>query len=389
MLNPRLDLLTDYPFDRLRALLDGIDPPEDLEPLFLSIGEPQHPPPPVISETLEATAGLWGKYPPIDGTPEWREAVAGWLERRYGAGDAAVLPVAGTREALFMSGMLAVSEGGPDQPIVLIPNPFYQVYSGTAVMAGAEAVFLSATRETGFLPDLEAVAEETLARTALMFLCSPSNPQGTVADLAYLKRAIGLARQYGFVLVLDECYGEIWDRTPPPGGLEACRALGDGYGNVLVFHSLSKRSSAAGLRSGFVAGDSGILARFRRLRSYGGATLGLPIQAASAKLWADNGHVEANRALYREKFDIAEAVLRGRFGFFRPAGGFFLWLAVDDGERAARELWARGGLRVLPGAYLAREDAGGGNPGAPYIRVALVHDPDTTRDALNRLVNIL
>lgn len=390
MHNPRLDLLTDYPFDRLRALLGDARPPAGVEPLTLSIGEPQHAPPAMIAEALAANAHLWGKYPPVDGTPEFRTAVAGWLERRYGIADAPCLPLSGTREGLFMAAALAVAEEkGGGRPLVLVPNPFYQVYSGAAVMWGAEPAFLPATRETGFLPDLEALDCATLRRTAALFLCSPANPQGAMASLDYLKKAVTLARRHGFLLLVDECYAEIYDRGPPPGALQACRDLGEGYGNVLVFHSLSKRSSAAGLRSGFVAGDPAFIGLFRRLRSYGGATLPLPVLAASAALWNDEAHVVENRDLYRKKFDLAEAILDGRFAFSRPDGGFFLWLDVGDGEKAARTLWTEAGIRVLPGAYLARDDARGGNPGAPFIRVALVHDPAVTEAALRRLVNVL
>ena len=394
MVNPRLDRLPGYPFARLRTLLDGVDPPAGVEPLALSVGEPQHGPPPMLAETLAANAHLWGRYPPIGGTPGFRDAVASWLVRRYGLADGAIdpatqiLPVAGTREALFMAAALALPDGrGGATPAVLIPNPHYHVYAGSAAMAGAEAVFLPATRETGFLPDLAAVDEATLARTALFYLCSPANPQGAAAGLDYLKTAVRLARDHDFVLCVDECYAEIYGGEPPPGAVQACAALG--YGNVLVFHSLSKRSSAPGLRSGFVAGDPALIEKFKRLRDVGGATVPLPVMAASEALWRDDAHVEENRALYRAKFDAAEALLAGRFGFYRPDGGFFLWLDVGDGEAAARRLWAEAGLRVLPGAYLAHDDRDGHNPGAAFIRVALVHDQATTTEALERLLSIL
>jgi len=399
MLNPKLDRLTDYPFQRLRDLLAGVEPPAGLKQLVLSLGEPQHPPPAIVSETLAAQAALWGKYPPVEGTPEFRTAVADWLRRRYrlpAAGAAAVdpdrhvLPVSGTREALFMSAQVAVVEPkGNERPLVLIPNPFYQVYVGGAVMAGAEPRFLSARRETAFLPDVASESAETLSRTAMVFLCSPSNPQGTVAGLDYLKRLIELVRAYGFVLVVDECYAEIYTETPPPGALEACAALGGGFENVLVFHSLSKRSSVPGLRSGFVAGDPDLIARFRRLRNYAAAGMPEPVLAASAALWRDEAHVEENRRRYRAKFAIAERLMAGQFGFYRPAGSFFLWLDVGDGERATRALWRDAGVRVLPGAYLARAEQSGRNPGQAYIRVALVHDEPVVEDALGRLVKVL
>lgn len=395
MLNPSLDRLNDYPFQRLANLLK--DCPAPAEPIVMSIGEPQHPAPAMIAQVLTEQAALWNKYPPIAGTPDFRRACADWLNRRFALpqglldADANILPLAGTREGLYMIGQVAVDAGRPGgkPPVVLIPNPFYQVYVGAAVMMGAEPVLVPATAETGFLPDFTKVAPEILERTALAFLCNPANPQGSVADLSRLTATIELARRHGFVLAMDECYSEIYDRDAPAGALQACAQMGGSLDNVVVFHSLSKRSSSPGLRSGFVAGDAAIIARFSRLRSYGGAALPLPILAASAALWRDEAHVEENRALYRAKIDIAEKLLGGRFGFRRPAGGFFLWLDVGDGEAATRKLWREAGIRVLPGAYLAREDETGFNPGAAYIRVALVHDLDTTAKALTRLAEAL
>ncbi|MBL8659834.1 MAG: aminotransferase class I/II-fold pyridoxal phosphate-dependent enzyme [Rhodospirillales bacterium] len=399
MLNPRLSSLTAYPFDRLRALLDPVAPPVGVEPIVLSVGEPRHAPPPLVREILSEQADLWGRYPPIEGTAAFREAVADWLRRRYGlpaklvVANDQILPVAGSREALYLVAAAVLPRtlsrplGGA--PLVLVPNPFYQVYQGAAVMHGGEPVYLDASRRTGFLPDLDAIDEATLARAALMYLCSPANPQGAVADLGYLRRAIGLAREHGFVLVVDECYAEIFDREPPPGALQACASLGGDFANVIVFHSLSKRSSVPGLRSGFVAGDPALIAAFRRLRSFGGASVGLPILAASTALWRDDAHVEANRRLYRDKLDLAQSLLDGRFGFYRPAGGFFLWLEVGDGERAALALWREAALRVLPGAYLAQADENDVNPGAPYIRMALIDSLAGTEDALRRVLNVL
>ncbi len=396
MLNPRLDLLADYPFDRLRALLDGIQPPAGLEPMVLSVGEPRHSPSPIVHEVVAANSGLWGRYPPVEGTPEFRGAVAGWLNRRYALpeglvdADRHILPVAGTREALFlMAAVVIPEERAGSRPIVMMPNPFYQVYFGAAVMSGSEPVYLPATPETGNLPDLARLDDATLERTALIYLCSPANPQGAAADRAYLERAIGLARRFDFVLAVDECYGDIYDRRPPCGALEACAALGKGVDNLVVFHSLSKRSSVPGLRSGFVAGDSQLISAFRRLRSFGGASVPLPLLAASAALWSDDRYPELNRALYREKLNAAERILENRFGFYRPQGGFFLWLDVGDGEKAAKKLWAEGALRVLPGAFLAKPGAFGANPGANYVRVALIDDLPSTQEALRRLLNIL
>lgn len=399
MLNPHLSLLTDYPFDRLRSLLDGITPAANTEPLVLSIGEPQHEPPAMIAQEIANNAHLWGRYPPIAGTADFRAAVSGWLNRRFGLEDGLIdpdrqiLPVSGTREALFLTAMLSVPRvKNTLRPAVLLPNPMYHVYAGAAQMAEAEVVPLATTRATNFLPDLAAIAPETLDRTALMYLCTPSNPQGTVADLAYLKKAILLARKHDFVLAMDECYSEIYDAAPPPGAAQACRDLGGDFSNVMIFHSLSKRSSAPGLRSGFVTGDADLLEQFRRLRNFGGATMPMPIMAASSALWRDDAHVEQNRALYRTKVDIAERLFGDTPHFQRPAGGFFLWLDVASqggGEQVARKLWADAALRVLPGAYLSRPLAGGVSPGDDYIRIALVHAPEICQNALERIVKAL
>jgi N-succinyldiaminopimelate aminotransferase len=338
----------------------------------------------------------WGKYPPTPGTPDFRSAVAGWITRRYELPPAMidaekhVLPVAGSREALFMAAQLCVPpQKNARTPTVLMPNPFYQVYFGAAVMNGAEPVFVPATKDTGFQPDYTSAPKDALERAAMAYVCTPANPQGTVATLERLKDAVTLARKHDFVLISDECYSEIYDAKKPPGALEACAALGGDLKNVLVFNSLSKRSSVPGLRSGFVCGDADLIAKFNKLRSHGGAVQPVPVLNASIALWNDEAHVEDNRALYRAKVDDAAQILGGRFGFARPEGGFFLWLDVGDGEKAARALWTKGGIKVLPGGYLARPDVSGRNPGHPYIRVALVHERARTAEALHRLRRIL
>lgn len=396
MLNSNLALLPDYPFDRLRQLLRGVEPPAGLTPLALSLGEPQHAYPALVQEVLAANAHLYGKYPPVAGTPELREAIRDWLLRRYALPpgcidrDRHICPVAGTKEGLFMAALAAVP---PDKagmrPAVLMPNPFYQCYAGAAVAAGAEPLYLPASSETGFLPDFQALPEATLARTALVYLCSPANPQGTAASLGYLQALLRLARRFDFTLVVDECYAEIYLAAPPVGALQAAQALGEGFDRLMVFHSLSKRSNVPGLRSGFAAGDETLLAAFLRLRQYGGTASPLPVYAAATALWREESHVEANRALYRLKFDLAERALSNRFGFYRPDGGFFLWLEVGDGEAAAKRLWQEAAVRVLPGRYLAQSTEGGDNPGQPYIRVALVGDTDSTAEALRRLGDVL
>jgi aspartate/methionine/tyrosine aminotransferase len=395
MRNDRLDRLAEFPFRRLAALF-AREPAPAGPVLDLAIGEPKHAPPRLLSETVAAHAHLWNRYPPVHGTPEFRAAAAAWLTRRFDLPPEAldperhVLPLAGTKEGLYLLPSIVVDAArAGTAPAVLMPDPVYAVYYGAAVMAGAEPVLLPATAATGFLPDLEALPPELLQRTALAYLCSPANPQGAVAGADYLRRVIRLARQHGFLLVVDECYSELWDRASPPGALAAAWAEDGSFANLVVLHSLSKRSSAPGLRSGFAAGDPAILARFLRLRAYASPVQPLPLMAAATALWQDETHVEANRALYRANFDLAQGRLGGRFGFYRPAGGFFLWLEVGDGEAACRRLWTQGGVKVLPGGYLSPGDGRGGNPGSPYIRVALVDEVATVGRALERLAEVL
>ena len=399
--NPRLERLPSHTWDQLRALLAPLTPGRN-DPLDLTIGEPRHPMPALIGDALRANEALYAKYPPIQGTEEWQQAVAGWLGRRYALNDIDptrhILPVAGTREGLFNAAFIAVpEEKNGKRPLVAMPNPFYQCYAAAALSAGAEPVYVPATAETGFLPDFASLSEDVLGRTALVYLCSPANPQGTVADQAYFETLIALCRHHDIVLMVDECYAEIYVDAPPVGVLQACRVMveagqgnaDDPYQNVLAFHSLSKRSNAPGLRSGFVAGDPALIAAYRRLRSYGGCPSPLPVYAAAAAAWNDDAHVDENRLLYRQKFDAAEHILGGRFNVYRPGGGFYLWLDVGDGEAAASRLWSEAGVRVLPGAYLARTQQDGYNPGAAYIRVALVDPLAVTETALQRLVDIL
>ncbi len=398
MLNDRLSQIGAYPFDRLRALLGPVQPAPGLEPIALSLGEPRHEPPRMIRDAILSEHELWGRYPPMRGTDGARTAIAAWACRRYRCPETAidparnVVPVSGTREALFMAALAAVPErkaGG--RPVVLMPNPFYQVYLGAAVAAGAEPVCVPADAESGFLPDYEGVDPDILARVALAYFCTPSNPQGAIADLGRLARLVGLARRHDFVLISDECYSEIYDRgrSPPPGMIEACRDLGGGLEKVVVFNSLSKRSSVPGLRVGFAIGDADFMDVYVRLRDHGGAAPPMPLLAAAQALLADEEHVEASRLLYRDKIDIAEELLDGRLGFYRPPGGFYLWLDVGDGEAAARRLWSEAAVRVLPGCYVARPGEDGDDPGRRYIRVALVHDRDTAREALTRLAGVL
>ncbi|HVO04291.1 MAG TPA: aminotransferase class I/II-fold pyridoxal phosphate-dependent enzyme [Candidatus Cybelea sp.] len=389
-------LVSFHPFTRLNKLLEGIQPGGGNAPLLLHIGEPQFAAPAFVAEAIAEAAAGWGKYPPTAGTESFRAAAKAWLDRRYALPPSMldpakhILPVSGTREALFQIALSAVAAGLPKgKTKVLMGNPFYHSYAGAAAVAGGEPMFLAADRRHGFLPALEGIDDAVLRETALVYLCSPANPQGAVASLDYLKRWLEAARRHDFVLAADECYAELYFGAPPAGALEAARELGGATDHLLVFHSLSKRSSAPGLRSGFIAGDAALIARQAQLINYGGVATPLPILAAATRLWQDEAHVVENREKYRRNFDLAREILGPLFGDVRPAGGFFLWLEVGDGERAAVELWRQAAIKVLPGGYMARGDKSGRNPGAAFIRVALVQEPDETAAALRRMARVL
>ncbi|MFO1407179.1 MAG: succinyldiaminopimelate transaminase [Steroidobacteraceae bacterium] len=392
-MNPRIGQLYPYPFERLRALLDGAAPPPSLRHIPLSIGEPKHAPPPFIAAALTGALDTLGSYPAALGLPELRSAAARWLERRYtlpaGSVDAErmVLPVNGTREGLFAF-VQAVVGGSRDRPAVLMPNPFYQIYEGAALLAGAEPVYLGCTRANGWLPDLDAVSPGDWARCQVLFLCSPGNPTGAVMPEDYLRRAIELADRHDFVIASDECYSEIYDdeRRPPAGILAAARAAGHGsYERCVAFHSLSKRSSVPGLRSGFVAGDARVLADFRLYRTYHGCAMPLYAQRASVPAWDDEAHVIENRRLYRSKFDAVLPILREVMEVERPAGAFYLWPEVGDDEAWTRGLHAGHNVTVLPGSYLSRPGPGG-NPGRGRVRISLVAPADECVEAARRIV---
>jgi aspartate/methionine/tyrosine aminotransferase len=390
-------LMRFHPFTRLNKLLESVQAGGGNTPLALSVGEPQFAPPPAVQRLVHEQAALWGKYPMATGTEPFRKAAAGWLTRRFrlpeGMVDPArhVMPVSGTREALFHVALSAVPEiaAGEEKPVVLMPNPFYHVYAGAAAAAGAEPYFLNATEENSFLPEIAAIPPAILKRTRLAYICSPSNPQGAVAPLSYLAAWLALARQHGFVLASDECYSEIYRGTPPHGALEAARDMGGALDNLIIFHSLSKRSSGAGMRSGFVAGDARLMQRQAQLINFGGVATPYPILAAATELWQDEDHVAGYRAKYIENFNAAQDALEDTFGDVRAEGGFFLWLDVGDGEAAAKALWAEAAIRVLPGGYMARADANGINPGQRYIRVALVLEPAEMTAALKRMAPVL
>lgn len=376
--------LPEYAFPRLRRLLDGV--PAGGPELLMTIGEPKHPLPALVAETIAAHAGEFALYPPNDGTPALRAAIAGWIDRRYGVSldpETQVFPLNGTREGLFgLALALSPETKTGARPAVLMPNPFYQAYGAAALAAGAEPVPVSATEATGFLPDYAALPKALLDRVTLAYVCSPANPQGAVADAAWWHALIALAEAHDFRVVADECYSEIYPETPPVGALEVAKASGADPERVLVLNSLSKRSNAPGLRSGFAAGGPRTIAALRQLRAYGGAPLPLPIQHASAALWNDEAHVEESRALYALKFAAADRILGNLPGYRAPAGGFFLWLRVGNGETFATRLWRETGVRVLPGGYLGRATAEAQNPGDPYVRVALVAPLDSVERGL-------
>jgi aspartate/methionine/tyrosine aminotransferase len=382
------------PFVRSRELLG--DTPPGKPAISLAVGEPQHPIPPFVAPIIAAHVAEFGRYPANKGLDEFGTAVAGWLNRRYRLTrpvDAAneVLVLNGTREGLFLAALAAKNWVTPRQgrPAVLIPNPFYAAYAAGAIGADCEPVYLPTTRETGFLPDLDALDDALLARTVAFYIASPSNPQGAVADLAYLEKLTALARRFGFLIFSDECYCEIYSEHAPHGMLEAA---GVDFANVAIFHSLSKRSSLPGLRIGFAAGDKSFMRSYLELRNVSAPMVPTPMQHVAIAAYNDETHVEENRRLYREKFDLADQIIGDRYGYERPAGGFFLWLDVaaqGGSEAAALRLWREGGLRVVPGRYLAREQTDGSNPGADFIRVAMVHNNEITAEAMHRIVEVL
>jgi aspartate/methionine/tyrosine aminotransferase len=386
----RFSDLPEYAFPRLRRLLDGHSPGGDR--IEMTIGEPRHAHPAWIGEILSDTRADFGRYPPNDGTLELREAFAGFLRRRYGVEvdpEARLLPLNGTREGLFNACLaLCPEEKGGAKPLILMPNPFYQVYAVAALTIAAEPVFVAAEAANNFLPDYSALPAEVLDRTAIAYVCSPSNPQGAVADAGYWTELLRLAEKHDFRVFADECYSEVYRDTPPPGVLEAVDATGADPERVVAFHSLSKRSNLPGLRSGFAVAGTESMARLKQLRAYGGAPLPLPLQHVATRVWQDEAHVEASRALYQKKYAIADDIFADVPGYHPPEAGFFLWLPVEDGEAATLKLWTETGVRVLPGAYLGRA-VDGQNPGAGYIRVAMVAEQEEMQRGLIRLRDCL
>ena len=393
-MNLHLQQLHPYPFERLRQLFADLRPAPDKTPISLSIGEPQHAAPAFVLAAIAANLDRLSNYPSTAGIPELRQSIAAWLQRRFALpavdADQQVLPVSGTREALFAFAQAVVNPG--PGALVMSPNPFYQIYEGAALLAGATPHFINCTAESGLLPDFASVTEEQWQQCQLLYLCSPGNPTGAVIPLAQLQQLIALAREYDFIIAGDECYSEIYfdEDAPPPGLLQACAASGDSdFRNCVVFHSLSKRSNLPGLRSGFVAGDARILRQFALYRTYHGCAMPVHHQLGSIAAWNDEAHVRVNRQLYRDKFATVLSRLEGKLSVAAPAAGFYLWPRLDGSDTEfARCLYASENVTVLPGSFLARE-AHGINPGTNHLRLALVAEHDQCVAAADRIVRCL
>jgi N-succinyldiaminopimelate aminotransferase len=397
--NPHLDQLHPYPFEKLRQLFAGVTPNSEFSPISLGIGEPKHPTPPFIQRALSHSLQGLASYPSTLGGEPLRVAIAHWLERRYGVppldATTQVLPVNGSREALFAFAQCVINSTGTDTPLVICPNPFYQIYEGAAYLAGAEPYFVNSDPARNFACDYASVPADVWERTQLLYLCSPGNPTGATLSLEDWKLLFELAERHDFVIAADECYSEIYHTSEAPlGALEAAHALGRSggeqpYRNLVVFSSLSKRSNVPGMRSGFVAGDALVLKKFLLYRTYSGGAMAPPIQAASVAAWGDEEHVQENRNLYREKFHLVTPLLRQVLDVELPDAGFYLWADVrrtglSDTE-FARRLYADYNVTVLPGSYLAR-DAHGVNPGRDRVRMALVAEVDEGLEAAQRIV---
>ena len=374
----RFDLLPTATWPRLRTLLDGHAPGGDV--INMTIGEPKHKFPDwVVPALMDAVAGF-NSYPDNNGTEQLRGSICEFLKRRYQVSmkaDSQVMVLNGTREGLF-NAVVALCPTGSK---ILIPNPFYQVYAVAAMAVGAQPVYLPTSVETGFLPNLDELTSSELNDASAFFLCSPSNPQGAIADADYWTRLLGLAETYDFKIFADECYSEIYRNAPPPGALEIAAKIGADPERVVAFHSLSKRSNLPGLRSGFVASGPKNISQIKQLRAYAGCPVAGPIQDVSAKVWADEDHVVANRQLYCDKFEVSDRIFDGIDAYNSPEAGFFLWLPVEDDQIAAIKLWTEKGVRVLPGSYLGYT-ANEQNPGSGYVRVALVAPKEETQRGL-------
>lgn len=394
-MNPHLNLLQPYPFQRLRELFQGITPNPAFSPINLSIGEPKHATPAIISDALTTNLSGLASYPTTLGVPALREAINQWLQRRYQIPalniDKAILPVNGSREALFAFAQAVIDPTVSQQPVVISPNPFYQIYEGAAFLSGAIPYFINTTPDNDFVMDLTQVPAEILNRTQLVYVCSPGNPSGKVMDLAAWKQLFELSDQYGFVIASDECYSEIYfdEAQPPIGALQAAHLLGRSFERIVMFSSLSKRSNVPGMRSGFVAGDEEIIEKFALYRTYHGCAMNPAVQAASIAAWNDEAHVKENRRLYAEKFNAVTPMLQTVWQHTQmPDAAFYLWIDTEEDDTVlAQKLYRELNITVLPGSFLAR-DAHGQNPGQQFIRMALVASLEETIEAVQRICQL-
>lgn len=390
-MNSHLNQLHPYPFARLHEAMQGITPPEGISEIPLYIGEPKHPTPAVLTDALIAALPELSKYPAALGLPELRQACANWLRRRYDGltlnPDTQILPILGSREALFSFVQAALDPVAGEKPVVVSPNPFYQIYEGATILGNGEIVYANTTAPR-FLPDWHSVPAEKWARCKIVFVCSPDNPTGSVLTRDDWAQLFELQDKYGFIIASDECYAEIYfDGHKPIGCLQAAAELGRSFDNIIMFTSLSKRSNAPGLRSGFVAGDEKLLKPFLLYRTYHGSAMSLPVQRASIAAWNDEAHVEANRRAYQQKFDRVVPILQQKFNVTMPQASFYIWLPIPNGDdlRFTQELYRATGVQVLPGRFFAR-DTEHGNPGKGYVRIALVDEVEKCVEAAQRMV---
>lgn len=393
-MNPALDLLKPYPFERLAELKQSINPNGKLQHIPLSIGEPRHKPPGIVFDTIKDNFDGLTKYPSTRGIPELRRTLSTWIEKRYKLNDrqidpeTQVLPVNGTREALFAFAQAVIDKTEKD-PLVIMPNPFYQIYEGAAILAGATPYFVNACERTYFIPEFNSIPKSIWKRCQLLYICSPGNPSGEIIDKPTMQQLIKIAHQYNFIIASDECYSELYqeEHRPPPGLLEAANDMGvTDFKNLIVFNSLSKRSNVPGLRSGYVAGDADIISKFLLYRTYHGSAMSLPIQHASIACWKDEQHVMENRQAYREKYKAFIEILSPVLEINAPPASFYIWLKVPcgDDEKFTAKLYQEQHITVLPGSYLSRT-TGHANPGRGYVRIALVAPLDECIEAAKRI----
>ena len=388
--NERLELLNDYPFQRLNNLLKNTKTINSRKPIILSIGEPRHPPPNFIKEIINKNFSKWKNYPPTLGMQKLNNACIKWLKRRYNlpanslSPEENIVQIAGTREGLFNIALSLVDVSKNKKPNVLMPDPFYQVYLGAAKISGAKPIYVESLKKNRFIPSFHRLHEKTLKETSMIYICSPSNPEGSSLNIEEWEKIINLTRKYNIALIADECYTDIYFEKPPVGVLEACVKLNTNFNNIVCFHSLSKRSNVPGLRSGFVAGDPKIISNFKKLRHFCAGQQPIPIQEAATSLWNDDLHASKNRLKYKKKYEVAKQIFRNEYDFYIPNGGFYLWLNVKNGEKITKLLWKEKAIKVMPGSFLSNS-----KNSKKYIRIALVLNLNNTKSALQDIYKIL